>query len=283
LWRLYLVGTLLTLPTIAKLGASSNYWLELTAASAAALALASHRLAAWPLARPLAPTIVAGALLVAVPGYQATAVEAAANLSDLIQPTQPRYLSLVADIGAAPYRVEAHFIDKIAHEPGDLLTDNSGLAVAAGKRVEYEFQIFQLLHVEGLWSEQPILDAIDAQSAQRRLHPRGRRSWLLALPPPRLLTYDDISVHDSSREAVGGVRATHDLDDDEVTVRGLRSAAWHTCRRLSIGVRRVAHDQAEHPAPRIRRITGFVAWRADHAAAKQLWGLRGSGSMCDCA
>ena len=173
LWRLYLVGTLLTLPTIAKLGASSNYWLELTAASAAALALASHRLAVWPLARPLAPTIVAGALLVAVPGYQATAVEAAANLSDLIQPTQPRYLSLVADIGAAPYRVEAHFIDKIAHEPGDLLTDNSGLAVAAGKRVEYEFQIFQLLHVEGLWSEQPILDAINARrfSLVALMHP----------------------------------------------------------------------------------------------------------------
>ena len=48
-------------------------------------------------------------------------------------------------------------------EPGDLLTDNSGLAVAAGKRVEFEFQIFQLLRVQGHWSEQPVLDAIAAQ------------------------------------------------------------------------------------------------------------------------
>jgi hypothetical protein len=41
-----------------------------------------------------------------------------------------------------------------------LLTDNSGLAVAAGKRIEFEFQIFQLLNAEGYWSERPILDAV---------------------------------------------------------------------------------------------------------------------------
>jgi hypothetical protein len=44
-----------------------------------------------------------------------------------------------------------------------LLTDNSGLAVAAGKRIEFEFQIFQLLVAEGRWSQQPILDAIAAR------------------------------------------------------------------------------------------------------------------------
>jgi hypothetical protein len=35
--------------------------------------------------------------------------------------------------------------------------------VAAGKRIAFEFQIFQLLHVEGRWSEQPILEAIAAR------------------------------------------------------------------------------------------------------------------------
>src|SRR5207244_2089465 len=96
LWRLYLVGTLLALPTIAKLGASSNYWLELTAASAAALALASHRLAVWPLARPLAPTIVAGALLVAVPRYQATHVEGLWSEQPILDAINARRFSLVA-------------------------------------------------------------------------------------------------------------------------------------------------------------------------------------------
>jgi len=62
--------------------------------------------------------------------------------------------------GAAPLRVDARFVDMVAHEPGELLTDNSGLAVAAGKRIEFEFQIFQLLNAEGRWSEQPILDAV---------------------------------------------------------------------------------------------------------------------------
>ena len=44
LWRMYFVGSLATLPALAKLGASSNYWLELSAATAAILALASYRL-----------------------------------------------------------------------------------------------------------------------------------------------------------------------------------------------------------------------------------------------
>ena len=173
LWRLYFIGSLLTLPTIAKLGASSNYWLETTAASAALLALASYKLLARPQARLIAPTLLAGALLVAIPAYQAAAVEATNNLAEVVPPSRPRYLSLVTDTGVAPYRVDAAFVARIAREPGELLTDNSGLAVAAGKRIAYEFQIFQLLHVERVWSEQPIVAAIKARrfSLVALMHP----------------------------------------------------------------------------------------------------------------
>lgn len=162
-WRWYFLACLVTLPSLAKLGASSNYWLELSAATAAVLALASHRLAAWPMARLIAPTVMAGSLFIAVPGYQAIAVEAAANATELLQPSTPRYLSLVGDGGTTPLRIDAGFVDWVAHQPGDLLTDNSGLAVAAGKRIEFEFQIFQLLEAEGQWSEEPILEAIVAR------------------------------------------------------------------------------------------------------------------------
>ena len=72
------------------------------------------------------------------------------------------------DAGAAtwahgPFRVESSFVRRVAAEPGELLTDNPGLAVAAGKRITYEFQIFQLLHVEGHWS----------QDADPGCHPRA--------------------------------------------------------------------------------------------------------------
>jgi hypothetical protein len=85
LWRAYFLGCLATLPALAKLGASSNYWLELSAATAAILALASYRLAAWPSARLIAPTVLAGSLFIAIPGYQAGAVEDATTLSELSQ------------------------------------------------------------------------------------------------------------------------------------------------------------------------------------------------------
>jgi len=172
-WRTYFIGSLLTLPTLAKLGASSNYWLELTAATAALLALASCRLMTWPATRLLAPTLLAGSLLIAVPGYQATAVTVTKTAVELLHPPTPRYLSLVGDVSAAPYRVDASFVEKMAREPGELLTDNSGLAVAAGKRIQFEFQIFQLLHAEGHWSERPILDAIAARrfSVVALMHP----------------------------------------------------------------------------------------------------------------
>ena len=51
----------------------------------------------------------------------------------------PRYLSLVGDAGPAAYRVDVGLIEMIARDPGELLTDNSSLAVAAGKPIEYEF------------------------------------------------------------------------------------------------------------------------------------------------
>ncbi len=163
-WRCYFVGSLLTLPLVAKLGASSNYWLEVTAATAALLALTSHRLSGWPSTRLVAPTVIAGALLIAVPGYQATATDVGLSLADTLDPPSPHYLSLVGDSGATPLRVDASFIDYLAQQPGALLTDNSGLAAAAGKPIEFEFQIFQLLHADANWSEQPVLNAI----AERR-------------------------------------------------------------------------------------------------------------------
>ena len=173
-WRLYFVGTLVTLATIAKLGASSNYWLELSAATAALLTLAAAHISRWPAARLVAPMLVVGSLLVAVPGYQATAISVAQAATDRLQPPTPHYLSFVGDTdGAAAYRVDSSFVDFVAQQPGELLTDNSGLAVAAGKRVMYEFQIFQLLQVEGYWSEQPILDAVAARrfSLVALMHP----------------------------------------------------------------------------------------------------------------
>jgi hypothetical protein len=69
--------------------------------------------------------------------------------------------------------VDASFVDYLAQQSGDLLTDNSGLAVAADKPVTFEFQIFQLLEAEGHWSEQPILDAVGARrfSLVALMHP----------------------------------------------------------------------------------------------------------------
>jgi hypothetical protein len=172
-WRLYVVLSLLTVAAVAKLGASSNYWLETTAATSAALAIAAQRLSTFASVSAVAPTVIAGALLIAVPAYQATATELGDEAFELLRPTSPRYLSLISDVGSSAFRVDAEFVDFVAREPGELLTDNSGLAVAAGKPIEYEFQIFQLLSAEGYWSEQPILEAIAARrfSLVALMHP----------------------------------------------------------------------------------------------------------------
>ncbi len=194
LWRLYFLGTLATLPTIAKIGASSNYWLEITAATAAMLALASHRLAQWHETRLIAPVIIAGSLLIAVPGYQANTREASDSLREALTPS-PEYLTLVSDVSISPLRVESSFVRRVAAEPGEVLTDNPGLAVAAGKPIIYEFQIFQLLHVEGHWSQTPILDAIHNRrfSLVALMHPlvgptQGTR-WTPSIRDALLATY----------------------------------------------------------------------------------------------
>jgi hypothetical protein len=164
-WRLYFLGCLATLPTIAKIGASSNYWLELSAATAVLLALASIRLIVRPepLARAAPPLILAGTLLFSMTAYQASARAGADLLSESLSSSSPGFVSLISDTGTAPLRVQTSFVDRIAREPGDLLTDNSGLAAAAGKPVMFEFQIFQLLLAEGRWSDAPIVEAILAR------------------------------------------------------------------------------------------------------------------------
>jgi hypothetical protein len=164
-WRLYFAGCLVTLPTVAKLGASSNYWLELSAVTSVLLAIASCKLAGWPGIRLVPPTILAGALLIAVPAYQATAMDAADSLAALAEPPETSYLSLIGDGAhyAPPLRVDVGLANALAREPGDLLTDNSGLSVAADKPIMYEFQIFQLLEAEKRWTEEPIVEAINAR------------------------------------------------------------------------------------------------------------------------
>ena len=153
LWRLYFLGTLLTIVGFGKVGASSNYWLELTAATACLIGLLAARLATCP--RPAGAItetglalLVAGALLVPIPGYQAVVREA------LHSPPLGAMAGAQGQLALQPL---------VAAEPGDILTDEPALAVAAGKPVDYEFVIFELLVRQGLWDERPILDAIEAQ------------------------------------------------------------------------------------------------------------------------
>jgi hypothetical protein len=153
LWRLYFLGTLLTLPMVGKIGSSSNYWLELTAATAALIGLLAARLAA----RPPAPAtitesglalLVAGSLLVPITGYQAAAYEA---------------LHQLPNGGVAAVRAQLGLAPILAAEPGEVLTDEPALAVAAGRPVAYEFVIFDLLVGQGRWNERPIVEAIEAR------------------------------------------------------------------------------------------------------------------------
>ena len=54
---------------------------------------------------------------------------------EVTQSSGARYLSLIGDGEhyAPPIRVDSALVGMLAREPGDLLTDNSGLAVAAGQ------------------------------------------------------------------------------------------------------------------------------------------------------
>jgi hypothetical protein len=153
LWRLYFLGTLLTLPGFGKVGASSNYWLELTAAIAALIGLLADRLAARPRVQAAITEhglalLVAGSLLVPITGYQAVAREA---------------LHLLPAGDVAGVRGQLALAPLLAAEPGEVLTDEPALAVSAGQPVAYEFVIFDLLAGQGHWDELPILEAIEAR------------------------------------------------------------------------------------------------------------------------
>ena len=83
-----------------------------------------------------------------VPAYQAT-VSQAVELH-----VRGAIGSIVAQREVAP---------ALAAEPGAVLTDDPGLAILAGKRVEFESVIFTILATQGVWDETPILDAIRAR------------------------------------------------------------------------------------------------------------------------
>jgi hypothetical protein len=149
LWRAYFVlSGVQTILTMGKLGASSNYWLELTAASAVMIGILAVRLSREPdLRAPVSATGLAGllfaGLLTAMPGYAATVTQTW-QTATADPPSQLQAAQLVDD------------------EPGPVLTDDPGLAVLAQRPVEFEFIIFTILATQHVWDEQPILDAINA-------------------------------------------------------------------------------------------------------------------------
>ena len=146
-WRAYFVlSAIETISTVGKLGASSNYWLELTAAGSVSIGILATRLSRdASLRAPFSAAGLAGvvlaALLTAVPGYAATV-----NQTWQLATANPSPQLAVAALVAA--------------EPGEVLTDDPGLAVLAGKPLEFEFIIFTILATQHVWNEQPILDAI---------------------------------------------------------------------------------------------------------------------------
>jgi hypothetical protein len=154
LWRTYFgVSGLEALATVGKLGASSNYWLELTAAMAVLIGILAVRLATSADARTLFTStglaaLLLASLLIGVRAYQATVSQA---------------LDLHFSGAAASAAAQVEVAPLVASEPGPVLTDDPGLALLAGKRVEFEFIIFTILATQGVWDEGPILDAIDAR------------------------------------------------------------------------------------------------------------------------
>jgi hypothetical protein len=149
-WRVYFVlSAVVPLLMIGKLGASSNYWLELTAATAVLIGIQAVRLSRQPSGRaPLTSAslaaLVLASLLTAMPGYAAT----------VKQVTQMAMTDPSTQLQAANW---------LAQQDGEVLTDDPGLAVEAGQPVEFEFIIFTILAAQHVWNEQPILDAIAAQ------------------------------------------------------------------------------------------------------------------------
>jgi len=148
-WRVYFVlSAIAALVTIGKLGASSNYWLELTAATAVLIGIQAVRLGREPNVRaPLTSASLAGlvlaSLLMVTPGYAATVNQAVQTA--MTDPSPP--------LEVATW---------LADQPGEVLTDDPAVAVLAGKPVEFEFIIFTILSAQHVWDEQPILGAISA-------------------------------------------------------------------------------------------------------------------------
>ncbi|HLZ28903.1 MAG TPA: hypothetical protein VKV73_16430 [Chloroflexota bacterium] len=157
-WRAYfVVSGLEALATIGKLGASSNYWLELTAATCVLIGILAVRLAERqpnpdrgrsPFTSTGLASVIVASLLTCVPAYQATVSQA-----------------LELHVGGATGSIgpQLEVAPLVAAEPDAVLTDDPGLALLAGKRVEFEFVIFTILATQGVWDEAPIVNAIDAR------------------------------------------------------------------------------------------------------------------------
>jgi len=149
-WRAYFVlSGLVALVTVGKIGASSNYWLELTAATSVLIGILAARVVE-PSATRAAFTssglaaLVLASLLTCIPAYEATMNQTAAVA--LSGPPED-----IAD------RLQASAF--VASEPGPVLTDDPDLALQAGKHVEFEL-IYTLLALQGVWDEAPVLNAI---------------------------------------------------------------------------------------------------------------------------
>jgi hypothetical protein len=153
LWRAYFVlSGLIALATVGKIGASSNYWLELTAATSVLLGVLAVRSTETEPARRAFNSaglagVVLASLLMSIPAYQATMTQAVTTAA-------------AGHSADSSQRLEAAGL--IANEPGPLLTDDPDLSLQAGKRVEFEL-IYTLLALEGVWDESPVLDAIAAR------------------------------------------------------------------------------------------------------------------------
>jgi hypothetical protein len=152
-WRAYFVlSGLVALATVGKIGASSNYWLELTAATSVLIGVLAARVSE-PSAAPAAfasaglAGLVLASLLTCIPAYQATMNQTAAVA------LSGRPADIADRLQAAAF---------VANEPGPVLTDDPDLALQAGKRVEFEL-IYTLLALQGVWDETPVLNPIRAR------------------------------------------------------------------------------------------------------------------------